>query len=233
MGLFDEIVCDYPLPGTPPEFIGPGHRFQTKDLDCDMSTYRIAEDGAFDLPDFTGTINFGASNIRGSGAAVYTTHGEDAEDVDYRVTIVKGRLTDLVETHRTRRPAFPVAEMQYLRERPSDEDVQRWEEREAEPLLGRRIYVLWGGSEVGQGYWAEVVHETFGRRGKLCVTIAEVEEGAWQHSGDLELLDRSSRDRTHFDSPEDAARIRGAKKTAWEAEEARYEALVASREAAS
>ena len=42
MGLFDEIVCEYPLPGWPTH---ESPRFQTKDLDCSMDTYRISADG--------------------------------------------------------------------------------------------------------------------------------------------------------------------------------------------
>lgn len=32
MGLFDDVICSAMLPGHPPNFVGPGYRFQTKDL---------------------------------------------------------------------------------------------------------------------------------------------------------------------------------------------------------
>ena len=45
MGMFDDIVCKYPLPF--PEdtkgYIPNG--FQTKDLDCGLDSYEIREDG--------------------------------------------------------------------------------------------------------------------------------------------------------------------------------------------
>lgn len=42
MGLFDEILCEYPLPEWP---AGEDPRFQTKDLDCLLERYRITVDG--------------------------------------------------------------------------------------------------------------------------------------------------------------------------------------------
>src|SRR5690348_10030584 len=56
MGMFDEVICEHPLPGTPPDFIEAGHPFQTKDLDCAMDVYQITADGrlmieAYDIED--------------------------------------------------------------------------------------------------------------------------------------------------------------------------------------
>lgn len=42
MGLYDEILCEFPLPGWP---AGAEPLFQTKDLDCCMERYRISEAG--------------------------------------------------------------------------------------------------------------------------------------------------------------------------------------------
>lgn len=41
MGMFDELTCDYPLPDPAYQ-----HRiFQTKSLECQMTTYRISAEG--------------------------------------------------------------------------------------------------------------------------------------------------------------------------------------------
>ena len=42
MGLFDEVVSDYELPGWPED---EESMFQTKDLGCGMESYRITSDG--------------------------------------------------------------------------------------------------------------------------------------------------------------------------------------------
>lgn len=39
MGMFDTITCEAPLPGP------ASSDFQTKSLECEMATYRIAADG--------------------------------------------------------------------------------------------------------------------------------------------------------------------------------------------
>lgn len=123
MGMYDDIVCDYPLPGEPPSFVGPGHAFQTKDLDCAMSTYRITADGELKLEreifsadqgnavvvDFTGEVRFYTSNVAGgSHGFTFTRHGENAETVEYVAEISHGKLTSLRQTSRTVRPALSM-----------------------------------------------------------------------------------------------------------------------------
>lgn len=44
MGMYDEVSCDYPLPGEGPENM-PGGVFQTKDFDCTLSLFTITEGG--------------------------------------------------------------------------------------------------------------------------------------------------------------------------------------------
>jgi hypothetical protein len=41
MGMFDRIICEYPLPDAGANAIP----FQTKDLECQLRTYRITESG--------------------------------------------------------------------------------------------------------------------------------------------------------------------------------------------
>lgn len=43
MGMFDELICHYPLPGYPKD--RKSRIFQTKSLDCLMDLYTITEDG--------------------------------------------------------------------------------------------------------------------------------------------------------------------------------------------
>ena len=64
MGMFDWLICEYPLPGKP-FTTAPAHRFQTKSFDCTLSTFRITYDGRLVLHDdagshvaLTGTVNF-------------------------------------------------------------------------------------------------------------------------------------------------------------------------------
>lgn len=45
MGMYDDIICRYPLPTTPPSWATPDHRYQTKDLECRMDLYEIRDDG--------------------------------------------------------------------------------------------------------------------------------------------------------------------------------------------
>ena len=53
MGLFDEIICEYPLP-LPEDLKGySGSKiFQTKDLDCCMQSYKIDKDGYLHIEKF-------------------------------------------------------------------------------------------------------------------------------------------------------------------------------------
>jgi hypothetical protein len=112
MGMYDEIICDYPLPGTPPAFVNQGHVFQTKDWECDMSRYRIATDGTVDILDFTGTLDFYTTNVCGSAWGVtFTGDGADAESVEYRATFRESKVVSLVENCRDRQSALPIAEM--------------------------------------------------------------------------------------------------------------------------
>lgn len=43
MGMFDHVVCEYPLPDLPEE--GKEWMFQTKDMECNMWTYTITRSG--------------------------------------------------------------------------------------------------------------------------------------------------------------------------------------------
>ncbi len=77
MGLFDDLKCEYPLPGTNPE--KADIQFQTKDLSCEMRQYTITSDGRLvensgreDHNSITATLNFYWSNVVASGPGTYT-----------------------------------------------------------------------------------------------------------------------------------------------------------------
>lgn len=42
MGMFDDVICDMPLPGEPKP---KRNSFQTKDFSCSFDSFRIKEDG--------------------------------------------------------------------------------------------------------------------------------------------------------------------------------------------
>ena len=130
MGLFDEIYCEYELPGEVPEFIKKCPSFQTKDLGEGMGQYIITKEGELFLdlscynipgiPEFFLTnkkigysrkkIEMYGSNIRAAGPrdgkyVWYTDDGSDYISITYIVQIRKGKVTSIKETHRTVEPA--------------------------------------------------------------------------------------------------------------------------------
>lgn len=53
MGMYDYIVCRYPLPTVVPEFIKSNdHHYQSKSLDCRMDVYEIRDDGTLWLEEY-------------------------------------------------------------------------------------------------------------------------------------------------------------------------------------
>lgn len=160
MGMFDEIVCDFPLPGSPPAFIRPGHVFQTKSLDCEMVNYRIAADGTFSMPDYTGTIEFDTSNFVASvGEFTFTRDGEDYERVDYRAIIASGRLTGIWEIDRERKNALPLSLIHEVEaaERARTTPGRRIDADTVCPI-GSRVYIMGGGDTVG--HWARITAQS-------------------------------------------------------------------------
>ncbi len=221
MGMFDYIVCRYPLPGKAPSFIKKGHMFQTKDLECLLETYIISSNGRLSHSDFSGKINFYTSNIAGAGAGIYTSTGENAESVDYEAIFKDGYLISITETERTCVPALPASNMFSAldRKKPTEEELQKAKDRDNELLAGKKVYVLWGGQE--EGYVAEVVAD--GKR-KICIKKLSGD----MIDGDLELLHRSDRDRIFFDTEAEAKADKNSRKEKWEKEKKEYEDHVAA-----
>lgn len=44
MGMFDYVICEYPLPCDVPKEVSK-HQFQTKDLECELDRITIDKDG--------------------------------------------------------------------------------------------------------------------------------------------------------------------------------------------
>jgi len=98
MGLFDEIVCEYPLPDWPE---GEEPSFQTKDLDCLLERYRITADGRL----LTSRYRRGAEDTESRelhtechGYLVFYASLErngEREWFEYRAKFTDGRLVDL------------------------------------------------------------------------------------------------------------------------------------------
>lgn len=181
MGMFDYLYCDYPLPGKKLEFIT---EFQTKDLDCSLSAYRITADGNLyeqdgrpltltDCQNFTGDIDFyGSNTVAGALGHQFTENGEDVEEADYKAVFVNGTLTELKQTHYRRCPALgrkDIPECDFRKGSGLDEN---------ESLIGRELFLFrghWGGY---LGESITVIAETVG---ELCIKNQE---------GRLEVLDR-------------------------------------------
>lgn len=214
MGMYDEIICDYPILGGLPTWIKK-HAFQTKDLDCRLEQFRINADGTFSDSSFTGMLNFYSSNVVGSGPGIYTSQGEDAEYIDCTAKIVDGKLVGEIKVDRNSHKAWHIDRMG-ISHKPSKEDIKKWQQRQSEKLIGRRLYVLWGGQEVG--YWVKVIAEN---DKQLCV-VHEADSG-YHKKNDFELIGRFQRDNTFFDSDTLALERRKNKTDEWNRQREEFE----------
>lgn len=221
MGLFDYVRCEYPLPGNAPSFAAEAD-YQTKDLTCYMKHYTITADGqlvedsgAEKWDDFTGTVDLDWSNVVASGPGTYTRDGEDAHYLEYRVVFVKGKVTEIVEvTNESHR----AAKVKHRADEPlSEEDVQRHKQRQSESLVGRTMWLWWGGDETGYP-----------------VTVVAENNKQWivqkDSDSDLEKLHRGDRDRLLFDSQGDGQRYKAERAAEWERERLEYEAAISSQQ---
>jgi hypothetical protein len=220
MGMFDHVECRYPLP----ENVPAGELFQTKDLANLMLEYMITEDGRLeeksgteDLNEFTGKIEIYWSNIVASGPGLYTRSGEDAHVLEYAITFVDGVVRRVKQIKNEYQPALASPEFPNWKI-PSEEETRQREAREKEPLLGKTLWLWWGGQETG--YAVKVVAES----SRQLVVRREDEQ--------FEIVYRSHRDRLLFDSQEDGKRYVDERKAAWETQRQEYEEAIQSRLAA-
>ena len=222
--MYDEIICNYKLPGNPPAyFTGPDHRFQTKSLDRSLSTYMISEDGRLYLKEgygveqsngqlqpYTGTIEFYDSNIVGSGhGGRYTREGEDAVCVSYEATFLDGILVKIIDTENETLPAVKMKPYTY--KKATADEIDKYNQRKAESLVGKTVYILWGSIDPDtEGYYAEVVAET---TKEICV----------KHDDKLENLPRCHRDHIFWDSEKEAKEKRKEKHEQYDKERKEFE----------
>lgn len=52
MGMYDHIICRYPLPTAPPSWATPDQQYQSKSLGCQMDLYEIRDDGTLWLEEY-------------------------------------------------------------------------------------------------------------------------------------------------------------------------------------
>lgn len=52
MGMFDYVICHYPLPTIPPPWATTDHQYQSKSLECGMDLYKIRDDGTLWLEEY-------------------------------------------------------------------------------------------------------------------------------------------------------------------------------------
>lgn len=157
MGMYDCIICRYPLPTKPPSWAADDdQRYQSKSLDCMGATYEIGADGKlrqceagffeaeFDASPirFHGVLEFYDSNW-GSVAygMTFTPDGADYESVTYAARFVDGTVEEITETERERKPALSLevydqVNTLFQEDRPVI-DV-------SEPEVGSEMYALWG-----------------------------------------------------------------------------------------
>ena len=227
MGMFDEIRCEYALPGTIPTFVDGNHWFQTKDLpDLALSKFVIGSNGTLErdedlsgdesMCNFSGSVEFYTSNIVASGPGIYTRNGEDQESTDYTAIFSHGELESIIQTSYERKPALPVSMMRGMYDTPTESDKATCKTRQEESLIGRTMCVWYGGSTL------------------LPKTVEVIAEGPKEwcvryEDESLELISRWSRDRTFFDSKEDGQKHKDERSATWNAGKAKYDALLEER----
>ena len=223
MGLFDYVSCEYSLPGSPPVGVETIH-FQSKDLTCFMEHYRITPEGqlvhhpgesqqAEDLSRFTGMVYLYHNNVVRFGPGIYTANGEDAIFLKYAFTFIDGLVVSVQETENRSEHALKCPQPRF---RPlTTEEREYLEERGSESLLGRTVYIWWGGQPTG--YEAVVVVED----DKSWVVQSKAHR--------FEILDRHHRDTVVFDSQEDAKRYVDEWAAAREAKRQEYDRQIAVR----
>lgn len=210
MGMYDNIVCEMPLPGKRAAWQTPESMYQTKDTpEQYLATYTIRADGKIEGPDaetIHGSIEFYMGNDSGSwGDITYTRTGEDYESVSYTATVDRGTVVSIAQSDYAIGPAIPPKPPSTF----TQEDRLAHEAKYAGPWVGRTIYVLWGGQD--KGYYAEVIGES-DRKVSLRVT-----EGGnkYHNTGDLETHHKSFGS-TMFLSEGDAFIHRNARTDAYE-----------------
>jgi hypothetical protein len=183
-----------------------------------MDEYVITADGKLtgegDFSTYTGTIEFYASNVVARGPGIYTENGEDAQWVEYRAVFVNGGLIEIQEVENRRERAMAAMKSKPF-PRVTEEDRQRIDARRTESLVGRKMWLWWGG--VGPeniGYPVTVIAESVND------WVVQGEDGKF------EIVGRFQRDNCLHDSYESGNAINQERKAAWEREREEFEAAV-------
>ena len=142
-----------------------------------------------------------SSNIAASGPAIYTSNGEPYENVEYEAVFVNSKVSYIKQTIYEKKPAWPISKLA-IKEKISDEKLAKTEARRKESLLGKTVYVLYGGQETG--YYAEVVAEN---EKQWCLKKTNCE---------FQLMYRCQRDNLIFDTEADALNNRAESKKEWD-----------------
>jgi hypothetical protein len=116
MGMFDEVICEYPLPD---DLDFEDHPFQTKDLNCNLDQYTLTHEGKLVLSricgdhfdpgcgirtgneidvNYTGTITIYTYLDSEIQIASIGYHGKPAW-YEYNVTLVDGYLVKIEPNH--------------------------------------------------------------------------------------------------------------------------------------
>ena len=117
MGMFDELRCEYPLPGIQPEDPAVLQRMQTKDFECSLGVFTVdadkwLRDSKGEIYRWLGNVYFYGSNFAASsGATTYTSDGQDCEWTAYKARISFGRLTSVEQVEYARKPAKPMKDL--------------------------------------------------------------------------------------------------------------------------
>ena len=103
MGMFDTIICEYPLPDE-----WENANFQSKDLKCELDTYVITSGGRLVLKrdssvtdtNHHGFLYFydfplGSYDVRLDGAHRYSTLRDDARLITYEAKFTDGQLVEI------------------------------------------------------------------------------------------------------------------------------------------
>jgi len=228
MGMYDYILCDYPLEGVSEEQQA-SIAFQTKDLENFLYTYTITRDGRLTGGDggdgcesFTGKVNFYWSNIVSSSHGHYFTHsGEDAWHLAFEATFEKGRVTNMVCVDNYKEPCLSLkADFSERFEMPTPEEIETCKRREAESLKGRTMWVQYGSLGEPRPYPALVIAET---------AKHYVLDGGDENWGNPITMFRTDRDRLLFDSEADAREYTKRKDEAFRIQKQKYDKALAEK----
>lgn len=227
MGMFDYISCDYPLPGDSADV--QGWLFQTKDLDCWMDRYHIAENGDLFMVkeskspvEYSGTIEFYMSNIVAGGPGSYTAAGEDMRGVTYVALFQDGKLIRITQTRNERDVSLPSSFLDQWRNR--EAYLPLTEALRKNPTPGVQAFRMTGTEEVPIP--VTILH--VGKR-HLCIR-QESDDASLGRAGDLAVCYRDLSQ--IYATAEEALASRKQRTDSWSQQQAAYDAAIAEKRAA-